>query len=143
VAIVDIVPSYEDRSDVAKEEQRMGRQTEEDHLKRFSPDMLGWYSTLKHFILSLGEDTEIRSRVAYIAFRRRKGRKTLAYFNCYPTQNALVIDIPRPPGEVPSEPGFLSDVPGTKKGLILRMRVDSAADVERAKPHLERSYRES
>ncbi len=121
----------------------MHRPSEEDHIEKFTPEMRGWYRSLKHFILNLGDDTDIRSRVAYIAFRRRKGQKTLAYFNCYPTQNALVIDIPRPPGGVPLEPGFLSDPPGKLKGIVLRMRVDSAADVERAKPHLERSYRES
>jgi hypothetical protein len=126
-----------------RKEEHMPGPTVEEHLDRCGPEMGGWYRALEAFIPGLGHDTDVRPRTQYIGFWRIRSAgssRVFAYVNFRPSRNALVIDMPHSSGEVRLEPGFLSATSGEGTPGWLRMHVDSAEDVERAKPLMKLSY---
>lgn len=114
----------------------MSGPTEEERLRKCSPEMRQWYRDLEAYCLSLGKDVTKRLRVAYIAFWRDE---IFAYVNLYTSHNRIVIDFRLPPRSVSVEPGFMTP----SDGNWVRIVVDSAEDVDRAKPLLLRSYQEA
>jgi predicted transport protein len=109
--------------------------SEEERLRKCSPEMRQWYLDLEAYCLSLGKDVTKRLRVEYIGFWRLE---VFAYVNLRPSQDRIVIDFRLPPRTVQPELGFL-----TVEGNWVRIVVDSADDAEQAKPVLKLSYQEA
>ena len=112
----------------------------EEQLMSATPEIKILYAQTQSFILSLGDDVQEKPLKLYTAYRRLKN------FACVIVHsNRLPITLKLDPTSVALEDGFSYDVRG--KGhwgtgdveLILR----SLADLERAKPLLERSYLEN
>jgi predicted transport protein len=109
--------------------------SEEDRLRKCSPEMRRWYRDLEEYCTSLGKDVTKRLRVAYIGFWRSE---VFANVNLRTSHNRIVIDFRLPPRTVQPELGFL-----TVEENWVRIVVDSADDVDRAKPILRLSYQEA
>ena len=96
--------------------------------------------SLKAFLLALGDDVQMKELQHYIAFRRLKN------FACVKLrQNDLQVWIRLDPTSVDLEDKFFRDV--TNVGHLgtgnLEIRIQNAADLERAKPVILRSYQEN
>lgn len=91
------------------------------------------------FTLALGDDVTERPSHLYTAFRRLKN-----FVSVVPTSNRVVVYLKVDPSTVQIEQGFSRDV--SKIGHWgtgdLELTLHSLADLERAKPLIERSYRE-
>ena len=107
-----------------------------DGFDKSSAEVHEWYHGLRAFILALGDDIEERVLPGYFAFRRLK---TFAYFSFQHTKNRLALEVPLPPGSVPTEPGFVEDKP---RGYV-RVLIDSAEDAERAQAIVTLGYQNS
>jgi predicted transport protein len=94
---------------------------------------------LAEFILSLGDDVTERPSHLYTAFRRLKNFVSVIAYT-----NRVLVLLKVDPSTVQLEPGFSRDV--SKIGHWgtgdLELTLQSLADLERAKPLIERSYRE-
>jgi predicted transport protein len=120
---------------IAKELDMSGP-TEEERLRKCSPEMRQWYRDLEAYCVSLGKDVTKRLRVAYIAFWRDE---IFAYVMLRPSRNLIAIEFRLPPRSVSVEPGFIRAIDGNWVKIV----VDSADDVNRVKPLLRRSYQEA
>jgi predicted transport protein len=104
-----------------------------DRLQRCSNELQGWFSDLRAYILGLGDDVDERITTDYIAFRRKGG---FAWVRFHRSRNQMSIGMPLPPSSVRLEEGFAE----IGSGGNLVVHVDSAEDVERAKPIIAESY---
>ena len=109
--------------------------SEEERLRKCSPEMRQWYRDLEAYCMSLGKDVTKRLRVAYIAFWRDA---IFAYINLRTSRNEIAIEFSLPSRALQPELGFL-----TVEGNWVKIAVDSAEDVDRAKPLLKLSYQEA
>jgi predicted transport protein len=109
--------------------------SEDERLRKCSPEMRQWYRDLEAYCLSLGKDVTKRLRVAYIGFWRDE---CFAYIILRSSLNRIAIEFSFPSRTVQPELGFL-----TVEGNWVKIVVDSADDVDRAKPLLRRSYQEA
>jgi hypothetical protein len=121
--------------------------TEEEHRRKCTPEMVGWYDALKTFMRGLGDDVAVCPTLQYVGFwRTRTARRTriFAYVNFRPRDNLLYIDVLRPPHEIPFTPGLRTRVAGSGwRERLLRVDVDSTENVEQAKWLLDQSYQEA
>jgi predicted transport protein len=95
------------------------------------------WESLKAFLLALGDDVQMKELDQYVAFRRLKN------FACVKVQSKILQVWTRlDPSSVPLEEGFTRDVSqiGHAGTGDLEIRIQSAADLERAQPLLLRSY---
>jgi predicted transport protein len=95
------------------------------------------WESLKAFLLALGDDVQMRELEHYIAFRRLKN------FACVKLRGKDVqVWLRLDPSSVPLEEGFTRDVSqiGHAGTGDLEIRLQTAADLERAQPLLLRSY---
>jgi predicted transport protein len=95
------------------------------------------WESLKAFLLALGDDVQIKELEHYVAFRRLKN------FACVRLRSKdLLVWARLDPSSVLLEEGFTRDV--SEVGHLgtggLEIRIQSAADLERAHPLLLRSY---
>lgn len=105
-------------------------------LGQCSPEVQDRFSTLKAFILALGEGIEERTLEQYIAFRQLKN---FAYFRFRADSNLIVVDIPLHRDSLEFEEGFTRPM----KGNWVQIQIDSAEDVGRAQPLIQRGYQEA
>lgn len=123
--------------------KRRGRdKTVSDYLAQASEEITDRYEALKAFLQALGDDVEIKTLKNYFAFRRLKN------FACVEIHNRtgnLLVYVKINPDEVVLEPGFTRDVRqiGHFGTGDLEIVISSDADLEKAKPLLERSYEAS
>lgn len=112
---------------------------EAEHICRCTGELSDWYFELRAFVLGLGDDITVFTHASRrcTTFRRGHG---FAYFNCQPRLHRIAIDIPHPGGDVQFDGDFLLSWSGQRKDRAVRLVVDGADDVKRAKPYLERSY---
>jgi predicted transport protein len=95
------------------------------------------WESLKAFLLALGDDVQMKELEKYIAFRRLKN------FVCVKVRSRDVQVWARlDPSSIPLEEGFTRDVSqvGHAGTGDLEIRIQTAADLERAQPLLLRSY---
>ena len=98
------------------------------------------WEALKAFLLALGDDVQMRELEQYFAFRR------LRNFACVkPRHKDLLVWAHVDPSTVPLEDGFTRDVSniGHAGTGELEIRIQTAADLEKARPLLLRSYQGS
>jgi predicted transport protein len=95
------------------------------------------WEALKAFLLALGDDVQMKELEQYVAFRRLKN------FACVKVRTKdLQVWTRLDPSSVPLEEGFTRDVSqlGHAGTGDLEIRIQTAADLERAQPLLLRSY---
>ncbi len=103
------------------------------------PETRAVYDSLATHVLALGDDVTERRLKLYTAFRRLKNFASVVM---YP--NKMLVYLKLDPDSVPLEEGFSRDVRqighwGTGE---LELAVRTTADLEKAKPLIERSYSE-
>lgn len=98
------------------------------------------WESLKAFLLALGDDVQMKELEQYVAFRRLKN------FTCVKVRSKdLQLWSRLDPSSVPLEEGFTRDVSqiGHAGTGDLEILIQNAADLERARPLLLRSYQEA
>lgn len=122
-------------------ERQSGRdKSAAEQLASAGPDIRSLYQQTANFLMSLGDDVQERQLKLYSAFRRLKN-----FASIIPYSNRLLVMLKLDPASVSLEEGFSRDVSqighwGTGDlELVLR----SPADLERAKPLIERCYTEN
>jgi predicted transport protein len=116
--------------------------TVSENIDTASPALRDRYELLVSHITALGDDVTVKVTDLYVAFRRIKN------FACAEVRNQvgkILVYVKVDPDSVELEPGFTRDV--RKIGHYgtgdLEIVLSSDADLERAKPLLDRAYNES
>jgi len=111
----------------------------EEQLALATPEIRELYSQTTSFLTALGDDVQEKRLKLYTAFRRLKN---FACVIAYP--NRLLITLKLDPASVALEEGFSRDVSqvGHWGTGDLELTLHRLADLERAKPLIERSYAE-
>jgi len=101
--------------------------------------LLDRYEELRAYLLALGDDVQEKTLKYYIAFKRIKN---FACVEIHTTKNELVVFLKVDPDSITLEPGFTQDVSnvGHYGTGDLRVSLCTSADLERAKPLLQKSY---
>lgn len=105
-----------------------------------TPEIRAVYESLAAYLMALGDDVQERRLKLYTAFRRLKNFASVVL---YP--NRMLVMLKVDPDTVALEPGFSRDVRqiGHWGTGDLELTLASNADLEKAKPLLDRSYNES
>ncbi len=111
-------------------------------LSQSSPELRDLYDATHQFLVSLGDDVQVRELKQYTAFKRIKN------FTClqiYPQAKTLTAYVRLNPTTVDVEPGFSRDVTsiGHHGTGDLELSLKSMSDFERAQPLFRRAYEES
>jgi len=110
-----------------------------DYLSQSSQELRDRFDSLKTYLISLGDDVQMKQLKYYAAFRRLNN---FACVEVHPQSGQIVIYLKVDPKSIPLEPDFSRDV--TDVGHYgtgdLEVRVESDADLEKAKPLILRSY---
>ncbi|MFC5460164.1 DUF5655 domain-containing protein [Massilia niabensis] len=112
----------------------------DEQLQQANPEISALYAQTIDFLSALGDDVQEKPLKLYIAFRRLKN---FACVIVYP--NRLLITLKLEPATVALEEGFSRDVSqvGHWGTGDLELCLRNVADLERAKPLLQRSYVEN
>ena len=128
-----LAPSVQEASPVSRDKSHV------DRLASASQEVKAIVDQLAEFTLSLGDDVTERPSHLYTAFRRLKN-----FVSVVANSNRVLVFLKVDPSTVQIEQGFSRDV--SKIGHWgtgdLELTLHSLADLERAKPLIERSYRE-
>jgi predicted transport protein len=111
-----------------------------ERLELAAPEIRALYQSTTSLLLSLGDDVQEKPLKLYTAFRRLKN------FACVIVHpNRLLVMLKLDPASVALEEGFSRDMNqiGHWGTGDLELTLRTSADLERAKPLLERSYNES
>jgi len=105
------------------------------------PAVLDLYHAVSAYLEALGDDVQIKTTDQYVAFRRMKN------IACVEVRNQLgklLIYLRASPDTVALEPGFSRDVRGIGHFGTgdLELTIQSAADIEKAKPLLDAAYQQ-
>lgn len=111
-----------------------------EQLEQATPEIRTLYAQTASFLLALGDDVQEKALKLYTAFRRLKN---FACVIAYP--NRLLITLKLDPATVALQEGFSRDVShiGHWGTGDLELCLRSMADLDRARPLLERSYSEN
>jgi predicted transport protein len=128
-----LVPPAQEPASVSKDKSHVER------LASASEEVKAIVEQLAEFTLSLGDDVTERPSHLYTAFRRLKNFVSVIAYT-----NRVLVMLKVDPSTVQLEPGFSRDVTniGHWGTGDLELTLQSLADLERAKPLIERSYRE-
>jgi len=129
-------------SKVVSTSKRGQNKTVEDYLAQADSKQSERYETLRDYMLSLGDDVELRTLKKYFAFRRIKN---FACVEVHTRTKNLLVYVKVNPDEVIIEKGFTRDVRniGHFGTGDLEITIGSDEDFEKAKPLLIRSYEAS
>ena len=111
-----------------------------ERLDRARPGVKRMLSTLSEFLRGLGDDIRVKETRGYLGF----SREGLPYFvYVYPGINKIALHADLNPSKVNMEEGFTRDTRalGHWGRCALNITVRSDEDLEKAKPLLERAYR--
>lgn len=104
-----------------------------------SAELKEFYEGLKAYLLAMGDDVQMKTLKNYFAFKRLRN---FACVEVHPQANKLLTFVKIDSDSIELDKGFTRDV--RKIGHFgtgdLEITIDSADDLERAKPLLERSY---
>lgn len=113
--------------------------TATEYLEESPPELRALYESLHAYLLALGDEVSMKATVSYLGYRRIKN---FACVLLHPQAGELVVILKVNPDDVELEEGFTRDVReiGHFGTGDLEVRISSPADLERAKPLIERSY---
>jgi len=110
-------------------------------LENASPEMREIWGSIVEFLMSLGEDVQMKELKVYVAFKRIKNFVCL---EIYPQSKTIMAFLKLNPDTVSLEPGFSRDV--RKIGHFgtgdLELALRTPADFVKAQPLLQRAYDE-
>lgn len=108
-------------------------------LQELDPGMTDRFEALRAYMIALGDDVQETTLRFYIAFKRIKN---FACVEFRPTTDKILLFVKVDPSTVQIEPGFTRDVStvGHFGTGDLEITLNTAEDLERAKPLIERSY---
>lgn len=97
------------------------------------------YESLKAFMLALGDDVQLTSMKFYFAYKRIKN---FACVEVHPQSKKLLVYLKVNPDSITLEPGFSRDVRniGHFGTGDLELTLKTTADLEKARPLIEKSY---
>jgi predicted transport protein len=113
-----------------------------EQLALASPQLIDLYEALKATLVGLGDDVQEKMLKLYVAFKRIKNFASVLIQS---SQNQLLVFVKVDPSSIMLEPGFARDVReiGHWGTGDLEITIRSVADLEKAKPLLEKSYQAS
>lgn len=116
--------------------------TTSELLDQADPELKDLYHAVEDFCLALGDDVTKRTLKYYFAFRRLKN---FACVEVHPQTRNLLVYLKINPDTVELEDGFTRDVRsiGHFGTGDLELRIHTAADFEKARPLIQRSYEDS
>lgn len=111
-------------------------------MSELDADMTDRFEALRAYMIALGDDVQETTLRFYIAFKRIKN---FACVEFRPTTGKILVFLKVDPSTVPIELGFTRDVAsvGHFGTGDLEITLNTADDLERAKPLIERSYGDS
>lgn len=113
-----------------------------DNMEKASGELRALYEQLKAYLLAQGDDVAVKTTEYYIAYRRMRNYVTVEFRS---QLNKLLVYARVDPATVDLAQGFTRDM--TNIGHFgtgdLEISIASMADLERAKPLLDRAYNES
>lgn len=126
----------------AKKPAKAGYKTVGEYLAQSPQPLKDLFEQLQAFLLALGDDVQPKELQYYFAFKRIKN---FACVEVHPANGQLLVFVKVNPDTVTLEPGFSRDVRaiGHFGTGDLELRLNSAADLEKAKPLLVTSYESS
>jgi predicted transport protein len=141
VSVSDATAGKAEASSTASGTPRsVGRdKTAEEQLAQAQPDIRQLYDSLASYLNALGDDVQEKHLKLYTAFRRLKN------FACViPYRDKLLVMLKLDPDTVTLEDGFSRDTRniGTWGTGDLELTLRTQADMDKAKPLLDRSYQE-
>lgn len=100
------------------------------------------YESLKAFMLALGDDVQLTPMKQYFAYKRIKN---FACVEVHPQSKKLLVYLKVNPDSIALEPGFSRDVRniGHFGTGDLELTLKTTADLEKARPFIEKSYEAS
>ncbi|WP_321404473.1 DUF5655 domain-containing protein [Maridesulfovibrio sp.] len=113
-------------------------------VQQASKDLLSLYEALREYAFSLGEDVQEKELKWYVAFKKLKNFLCVL-FNTGKTAPCLVLFLNVDPSKIELEEGFSCDKSniGHLGTGNLEVRLRNMEDLEKAKPFIEMSYRNS
>jgi len=123
----------------ASKQNKQTYKTVTEYLDQASRPLRVLYESLDAFLLALGDDVVMKTTLYYLAYRRIKN---FACVEVRAQSDSLLVFLKIDPDEVSLEDGFSRDVRtvGHFGTGDLELRIGSLADLERAKPLIEKSY---
>lgn len=141
VSVVDATAGKTESTALAPAKLRaMGKdKTAEEQLAQAHPAIRELYESLSGYLTAMGDDVQEKHLKLYTAFRRLKN------FACViPYRDKLLVMLKLNPDSVALEEGFSRDVRniGTWGTGDVELTLRNAADLDKAKPLIDRSYQE-
>jgi predicted transport protein len=116
--------------------------TVSDNMEKASQELRALYEQLKAYLTAQGDDVVVKTTEYYIAYRRMRNYVTVEFRS---QANKLLVYARVDPKSIVLENGFTRDM--TNIGHFgtgdLEITVANSADLERAKPLLDRAYNET
>ncbi|SDV50656.1 DUF5655 domain-containing protein [Chitinasiproducens palmae] len=111
-----------------------------EQLASASPEIQAIYAQMVSYLMSLGDDVQEKRLKLYTAFRRLKNFACVIVYT-----NRMLVTLKLDPASVALQEGFSRDVSqiGHWGTGDLELTIRTPADLDRAKPLLERSYADS
>lgn len=136
-----VKPMAADASDEQAALKPIGKdKSRAEQLAAASPEIQTTYAQLVSYLMSLGDDVQEKRLKLYTAFRRLKNFACVIVYT-----NRMLVTLKLDPASVSLEEGFSRDMSqiGHWGTGDLELTIRTLADLDRAKPLLERSYTES
>lgn len=116
--------------------------TQAEYLEKASDELKTPYGAVRDCMLEMGDDVQERFLKWYIVFKRLKNFATL---QLQTQKNSILIWLPLDPKSITLEEGFSRDVKdvGHHGTGDLEVTIRSLADLERARPFIQRSFEEN
>lgn len=142
--MLDLITASQARStapaeDNAKPATQSGRKTLVNDMANADPAVIDRFEVLKAFLMALGDDVQVQNLKHYVAFKRIMNFACVEFYN---REKKLMVYVKVDPRTVTLEHGFMRDVSGVGHmgAGDLEITIRSAADLEKAKPLLVKSY---
>ena len=131
-----------DAGGTAKKPGKAGYKTVGEYLAQSPQPLKDLFEQLQAFLLALGDDVQLKELQYYFAYKRIKN---FACVEVHPANGQLLVFVKVNPDSVTLEQGFSRDVRtiGHFGTGDLELRINNAADLEKAKPYLLASYESS
>jgi predicted transport protein len=126
----------------AKKPGKTGYKTVGEYLAQSPQPLKDLFEQLQAFLLALGDDVQLKELQYYFAYKRIKN---FACVEVHPANGQLLVFVKVDPDSITLEQGFSRDVRaiGHFGTGDLELRINNAADLEKAKPYLLTSYESS
>ncbi len=137
--LVNATTATENNNPRSKSTAAIEYKTVSETISELSGPLLDLYEQLRAFLIALGDDVQEKTLKYYVAFKRIKN---FACVEPHTSKGKITVFIKVNPKTISLEDGFTRDV-GVKGHYgtgDLEITLRNSADLEKAKPYIERSY---